>query len=141
MDFLVFDTNVLISGYLWSGKPRQAIRIVKSGPFALLYCWESMNELVRVLSTKFDLSAAEIYEIVSDIYAIGENIVVHSREHPIKEDPMDNLFINLAKDGNARMIVSGDSHLLNLKRYKEIEVIKVSEFLKRYTHFNILPKE
>lgn len=141
MDFLVFDTNVLISGYLWSGKPRQAIRVVKSGHFRLLYCRESMDELVRVLSTKFDLSVAEIYEIVSDIQAIGENIAVHSREHPVKEDPMDNLYINLAKDGNAGMIVSGDSHLLNLKRYKEIEIIKVAEFLKHNTHLSVLPEE
>jgi putative PIN family toxin of toxin-antitoxin system len=140
-DFLVFDTNVLISGYLWSGKPRQAIRVVQSGAFRLLYCRESIDELIRVLSTKFDLSAAEIYAIVSDLRAIGKNIGVHSKENPIEEDPTDNLFINLATDGNARMIVSGNSHLLNLKRYKEIEVIKVSDFLKHYTHLNMLPKE
>jgi predicted nucleic acid-binding protein len=34
---IVIDTNVLISGYLWSGKPRQAITIVGNPPYELLY--------------------------------------------------------------------------------------------------------
>jgi predicted nucleic acid-binding protein len=47
---IVIDTNVLISGYLWSGKPRQAIKIVSDPPYVLLYCRESLTELVRILS-------------------------------------------------------------------------------------------
>jgi predicted nucleic acid-binding protein len=47
---IVIDTNVLISGYLWSGKPRQAIKIVGTPPYELLYCRESLTELVRILS-------------------------------------------------------------------------------------------
>jgi predicted nucleic acid-binding protein len=41
-------------------------------------------------------------------------------------------FINLAIDGNAKLIVSGDSHLLKLKRHSGIEIITVSEFIKRF---------
>jgi len=129
---LVFDTNVLISGYLWSGKPRQAIRLVKSGIFSLLYCRESIDELVKVLSVKFDFNATEIYKVIQDIKNIGKNIPIISKEHPINEDPTDNLFINLAIDGNARIIVSGDSHLLRLKEYRHIEIITVSQLLKRF---------
>jgi predicted nucleic acid-binding protein len=68
---IVFDTNVLISGYLWSGKPRQAIRLVKSGDFSLLYCTGSMDELVRVLSAKLELASSEIYRIMLDISGFG----------------------------------------------------------------------
>lgn len=129
---VVFDTNVLISGYLWRGKPRQAIRLVKSGDFRLLYCKESIDELIRILSAKFKLDAAEIYRIISDIKSIGKGITIFSAERPVKEDPSDNLFINLAIDGDARIIVSGDSHLLKLKKHKGIEIITVFEFLKRF---------
>ena len=129
---LVFDTNVLISGYLWSRKPRQAIKLVKSGNFSLLYCRESIDELVKVLSVKFDFNATEIYKVIQDIRNIGKNIPIISKEHPINEDPTDNLFINLAIDGNARVIVSGDSHLLRLKEYRYIEIITVSQLLKRF---------
>lgn len=129
---LVFDTNVLISGYLWNGAPRQAIQLLKSGDFDLLYCRGSIDEIVRVLSVKFKLSAVEIYRIVLDIKSMGKNIGISSKEHPVSEDPSDNLFINLAIDGNAKIIVSGDSHLLKLKDYRDIEIISVAEFLKRY---------
>ena len=129
---LVFDTNILISGYLWTGKPRQAIRVVKSGGFRLLYCKESIDELIRVLSIKFGLDSGEIFRIVSNIHTIGKKTTIVSKDQPISEDFTDNLFINLAIDGDARLIVSGDSHLLKLKEYKQIEIITVFEFLKRY---------
>jgi putative PIN family toxin of toxin-antitoxin system len=129
---LVLDTNILISGYLWTGKPRQAIRVVKSGGFNLLYCKESMDELIRVLLIKFGLNSGEIFRIVSDIQSIGDNTTIISKDYPISEDTTDNLFINLAIDGDAKIIVSGDSHLLKLKEYKHIEIITVFEFLKRY---------
>lgn len=128
---VVFDTNVLISGYLWSGSPRQAIQLVKSGEFRLLYCKESIDELVRVLSMKFGLDATEIYRIVLDIKGMGRKVSISSKEHPINDDASDNLFVNLAIDGDAGIIVSGDSHLLKLKKYKCIEIVTVSEFLKR----------
>ncbi|GAN32817.1 MAG: putative toxin-antitoxin system toxin component, PIN family [Candidatus Brocadia sp. AMX2] len=130
---LVLDTNILISGYLWDGKPRQAIRLVKSTDFRLLHCKDSITELVRVLSAKFQLSAPEIHAVVLDIKGMGKSIRVFSKECPIKEDLTDNVFINLAIDGNAKIIVSGDSHLLNLKEYKKIKIITVSEFLSRYS--------
>jgi putative PIN family toxin of toxin-antitoxin system len=129
--FIVFDTNVLISGYLWNGKSRQALQIIKSDKFKLLYCRESIDELVRVLSIKFHLNAQEIYRIVLDISSIGEVITVTSKEDPVRNDPSDNLFINLARDGKAQVIVSGDSHLLKLKTYKRISIITVSEFVNR----------
>ncbi len=129
---LVFDTNIFISGYLWTGKPRQAIRVVKSGGSRLLYCKESIDELIRVLSIKFGLDSGEIFRIVSDIYTIGKKTTIVSKDQLISEDITDNLFINLAIDGDARLIVSGDSHLLKLKEYKQIEIITVFEFLTRY---------
>lgn len=130
---IVFDTNVLISGYLWRGKPRQAIRLIKSGDFSLLYCTGSLDEFVRVLSAKFGLVSSEIYRVMLDSKSIGKRIAISSKDHPINEDPSDNLFINLAIDGNAKIIVSGDSHLLNLKEYKGIEIITVVEFMRRFS--------
>lgn len=127
---IVIDTNVLISGYLWSGKPRQAIIIVSNPPYELLYCRESLTELVRILSEKFYLAPDEIIRIVSNIKHNGKQVHVASGESPISEDASDNLFINLAIDGGAKTIISGDSHLLKIKKFKGIEIIKVADFLK-----------
>jgi putative PIN family toxin of toxin-antitoxin system len=128
---IVMDTNVLISGYLWSGKPRQLIRIVSVSPYEILYCRESLTELVRILSGKFNLAADEVIKVVTDIKHTGRNVHVTSDESPIVEDATDNLFINLAIDGSAKTIISGDSHLLKLEQFKGIAIIKVADFLKK----------
>lgn len=130
---VVFDTNVLISGYLWRGKPRQALQLIKRGGFSLLYCTGSLNELINVLSAKFKLTASEIYKVVLDIRSTCKNVNITSKESPIIKDPSDNLFINLAIDGNAKILVSGDTHILNLKEFKGIEIITVAEFISRYS--------
>jgi putative PIN family toxin of toxin-antitoxin system len=127
---IVIDTNVLISGYLWSGKPRQVIKIVSNPPYELLYCRESLTELVRILSEKFYLAPDEIIRIVSNIKRNGKHVHIASDESPVSEDVSDNLFINLAIDGGAKTIISGDSHLLKLKEFKGIEIIKVADFLR-----------
>ena len=80
---------------------------------------------------KFGLDSEEIFRIVLDIQTMGKNMTVISKEQPITDDATDNLFINLAIDGNAKIIVSGNSHLLRLKEYKEIEIMTVYEFLRR----------
>jgi hypothetical protein len=64
---LVFDTNILISGYLWSGKCRQAIKQIKSGNYALLYSRETLDEFARVLSLKFHLEPSETYRMAVNI--------------------------------------------------------------------------
>jgi predicted nucleic acid-binding protein len=86
---------------------------------------------VRVLSLKFSLDAAEIYPIIEDIRSMGKAVLVSSNERPITADPTDNIFVNLALDGKAELIISGDSHLLRLNKFKNIRIISVAEFLAR----------
>jgi hypothetical protein len=129
---LVLDTNVLISGYLWDGKPRQLLKLVKEGDFTILYSKETISEFARVLSLKFGFIADEIHTIIMDMSGMGEKVTIKSDERPIFNEIADNVFINLAVDGKAAIIVSGDSHLLKLKRFKDIEILTVSDFLKRH---------
>jgi hypothetical protein len=44
----------------------------------------------------------------------------------ITEDPFDNIFLSLASDNKAHMIVSGDHHLLDLKEYNSIQILTPS---------------
>jgi len=127
---VVFDTNIFISGYLWGGKAREALLLVRGMEYRLLYCRELLDEFISVLTIKFHLEAEVIYNAVQDIQNIGRNIHVLSNDTPISADPSDNLFINLARDGKASRIVSGDSHLLKLKEYRGISIIKIADFLK-----------
>ena len=129
---IVADTNVLISAYLWKGKPRQALKLIQNS-YNLLFSRQTLDELVRVLSVKFSLDVSDIYRIIADIQKFGKQVNIISNDDVVMEDPSDNVFINLAIDGKADIIVSGDSHLLRLKKYKGIEILTITEFLNRFS--------
>jgi len=45
------------------------------------------------------------------------------------QDERDNQVIECAVDGGAGFIISGDIHLLELKSFKGVKIISVSDFL------------
>ena len=58
-----------------------------------------------------------------------EPVEVTKRVQAVPNDPEDDKFIECAISCNADYIVSGDRHLLNLKEYAGIRILKASEFL------------
>jgi len=126
----VFDTNVLISGYLWKGAARQALEKVRSSPWTHLVSKDTTDELIRVLAySKFNLTAREIDPIVQDLLGFSEFVNVKSRVEVVSADPTDNIFLELALDGKANVIVSGDHHLRDLKSFKDIPILTIRKFL------------
>ena len=79
---------------------------------------EVLEEYVKPLSyPKFQLSEAEIkYIIEEELFPYVEVIRVKSKVNVVKEDKEDNKFLALALDGKADYIISGDKHLLKLKK-------------------------
>jgi putative PIN family toxin of toxin-antitoxin system len=126
----VFDTNILISGYLWKGQPRQAIEKVRDKEWTLLVSKDTIAELIRVLAyRKFGLSPEEIQPIVEDLLRISEIVEVTTKVTAIRADLTDNMFLALAVDGRAEVIVSGDHHLLDLRHFTGVPIIRVRRFL------------
>jgi uncharacterized protein len=48
----------------------------------------------------------------------------------VKDDPDDNKFIEAAIEGKARYIITRDKHLLKIKEYQGIKIIKPEDFIK-----------
>jgi len=44
-------------------------------------------------------------------------------------DRTDNIFLECALDGSANLIISGDRHLLDIKAFRGIEIVRAGEFL------------
>ena len=127
---VVFDTNVLISGYLWKGMARRALEKVRSREWALLISNDAIDELIRVLAyDKFGLKPEEIEPIVRDLTEISEFVEVRTQIQIIEDDPTDNIFLALAIDGGADVIVSGDHHLLDLEEFEGIPITSIRKFL------------
>jgi predicted nucleic acid-binding protein len=45
----------------------------------------------------------------------------------IKQDPFDNIFLGLASENSASLIISGDRHLLEFESCKGIQIVTPSE--------------
>jgi putative PIN family toxin of toxin-antitoxin system len=129
---IVIDTNVLISAIFWTGKPKQLLNKARRREIIFLTSETVLKELKEVLTRgdkPFNLSAEEAERVVEEIRGVGEIIQTHSRITVCK-DEMDNRVIECAVDGGAECIISGDMHLLELKLFKGVNIITVSEFLK-----------
>jgi putative PIN family toxin of toxin-antitoxin system len=134
---IVIDTNVVILAILFGGGPGKLIDLWKMGQIKPLITEEIMAEYIRVLAyPKFKLSEEEInYIIHQEILPFFK--VVKSKPGPsiIKKDPDDDKFIQCAEVGNAKIIISGDHHLLAQKSYKNIKILTLSRFLKFFNEW------
>jgi predicted nucleic acid-binding protein len=69
--------------------------------------------------------------IEHDILSLAKVIKVFSCLEIITKDPSDNAILACALDGKADLIVTGDNHLLKLKKYKNIQILTSAEFLRK----------
>lgn len=131
---IVFDINTLVSGYLFPQSiPGQALGIVLSRHL-LLMSIEVAAELTDVMRReKFDryLSRLRRDELVASTIRDSRFIETSTTVADCR-DPDDNKLLELAIDGNAAMIVSGDADLLALNPFQNIAIVTPREFVARF---------
>ena len=129
----VFDTNILISAYLWPGTPRHALEIVRSGRCTFVSADAAIEEFVRVLGyRKFGLSPEEIAPLVHDLLSLSTLVSPKRDVRVITKDVTDNLFLSIALEGRCTIIVSGDHHLLDLRRYQQVRIVSAATFVRAF---------
>jgi putative PIN family toxin of toxin-antitoxin system len=127
----VFDTNVLISAFLFSkGKPRQAFDKAQDIGI-IIFSNAAFSELEEVLyRRKFDkyLPLEMRQELLENLIETVEFIEVTELVNECR-DPKDNKYLELAITCQAECIVTGDDDLLVLNPWRSIEILTVVEFL------------
>ncbi|NCQ86780.1 MAG: putative toxin-antitoxin system toxin component, PIN family [Microcystis aeruginosa W13-18] len=129
--YFVFDTNVLVSALLSkNGKARQAFN--KARRLGKLLMSEStLLELVTVFArpklNKYVSSLEK--EIFIVMIAKATKVIEIQSEIVVCRDEKDNQYLELAIDGQATCIVSGDSDLLVVNPFREIPILTIQEFL------------
>lgn len=127
---VVLDTNVLVSAVITDGKPRELLRKGIANQFSIVTSHFIMKELVSVLRRpKFKTSEDEIHRIILALIRSSEVVNVKSKFQAVKQDPKDDAIINTAYDGRADIIVTGDKHLLEMKKFRGIKLITVESML------------
>lgn len=129
----VCDTNVLISGILFGGKPRELLRLCSSGKVTNFTSPALLKEVETVLiRPKFGLNEEQVYGIIRlfrDTFSIARP---ESSLSVISADPDDNRVLEAASAAQAEAIISGDVHLLDLVRWNGIPVFTPADFLMEF---------
>ncbi len=126
---LVVDTNVMISGLLWSGPPNRILKWTRDGLVVSIACELTIKELKRIIHYKQFAKRLSVLKITPpEVIAYTMNLVTFvpnplSIPQVITDDSFDNLFLALASENEARLIISGDHHLLDLKEYDSIQIL------------------
>jgi uncharacterized protein len=130
---IVLDTNVLISAIVFGGKPRKILEKIISGKSGFAVSKDILDEVDGVLSgKKFKYPSQAVYEIRNAIEELGEFVVPEIRINRITKDPDDNKILECAITAKADIIISGDSHLLELKKFNGIQIVSPAEFLEKF---------
>lgn len=128
----VFDTNVLISAVLFeNSKPAQALQYALTNGKVLLSLdlLEELNEVLGRERFNRYLTTEEREEFLE---ALIERAVLVEITENVQEcrDPKDDKVLELALNGEAQYIISGDRDLIALNPFRDVRVITADEFLK-----------
>ena len=125
------DTNILISAAIAKGNEFEILRLAKLGKINLILSMQVLKEFKEVISRpKFGFSEEQTSRIFKHVLSICTIVAPSISISVIKEDPADNRILECAETGKVDYIVSGDAHLLDLKNYKGIGILRASNILK-----------
>jgi len=129
---VVVDTNALISRLLLPDSvPARAVHEVVTGAI-LLSSEATIAELAEVLAReKFDsyVSVAERQQFLRLLIRVTEVVPI---THTVRacRDPRDDKFLELAVNGEATVIVTGDKDLLSLHHFRDIPIVTPASYIR-----------
>ena len=135
MKRVVCDTNVILSGMLWNGAPRQMLARIEQGKYNLFTSRMLLEELDRVLRyPKFTTIFAKAGLVRQDIlrWMVRNSTIVMSKplDRPVVlDDPNDDCILACAVSASAEAAVSGDKHLLKIHSFRGIPILTTGRFL------------
>ena len=129
MKRIVLDTNIIVSSAL-GGALELILDKWAEDVFTVIVTSDIIAEYFEVINRpKFRLKQTTIDRIIRYCYQFAEFVIPEERIQFIEADPKDDKFLEAAIAGDDEYIVSGDTHLLELKRYRSIHIQTAGEFL------------
>jgi putative PIN family toxin of toxin-antitoxin system len=126
---VVFDTNIYVSALaIPGGNAEDAYLEAVRGAFELFTSVAILTETARVLQTKFDWTEDKVRQAIQDISQTATVLRPRPSLHILKDEP-DNRILECAIDAQADYVISGDRHLLALKRHVDSTIISLADFL------------
>lgn len=126
---VVFDTNIYISALAFPGGSAEAayLKAIR-GEFELFTSVAILTETAGVLQTKFDWAQEKTRQAIQEISQTTTVLRPRPVLHLLKDEP-DNRILECAMAAQAERIVSGDRHLLALRRHAQSVIVSLADFL------------
>jgi uncharacterized protein len=125
----VFDTNIFVSALaIPGGQAERAIDLVIDARVNLCISKEIIHEALGVLAQKFAKDSEQLSRTAVFLSELGE-LVVPREKIAVLDDEPDNRILECAVTGHADVIVTGDRAILTLKKYQEIRILSLRQFL------------
>lgn len=126
---VIFDTNIYISAFaIPGGSAEEAYRYAVPRDFELFASIAILTETANTLRNKFAWSNEKIESLLTNIGKVAVVLKTQPHIHVLHDEP-DNRILECGVPAQADIIVTGDQHLLALKHYEDIILMKLSEFL------------
>jgi putative PIN family toxin of toxin-antitoxin system len=124
---VVFDTNIFISALVIPGsKFEEAYLNALRGNFSLYSSVAILTETAQKLREKLGWPKHNITRLLKTIAKVAT--IIKTRPHLLADKP-DNRVLECAMEAKADYIVTGDKHLLLLKHFQNIPIVRLSDFL------------
>jgi putative PIN family toxin of toxin-antitoxin system len=130
---VVIDTNVLISGIFFGGPPAQILKAWHGGAVQFIVSSDILEEYFEVcerLSLRYP--DVDITQILVLIVQNSQVVSASPLPEPVSSDSDDDKFLACAVASSTQVIISGDSDLLTVSGYENIQVMTPREFADRY---------
>ena len=131
---VVIDTNLWIS-FIISNRINQLEPILSSNKIKLLFSEKLIEEIRETIKKPKLCKYFDEYsfnEMLGVFEPFIELIDVTSKMK-VCRDSNDDFLLELAKDGNANYLVTGDNDLLVIEKSGLTEILKISDFLDKLT--------
>ena len=125
---VVFDTNIFLSAFTFGGKPELLFEMARAERIQLIISTSILAEVASILKSKFAWDDQDIRQALRVIGRHAE-LVKPGMRLRVLEDDADIRVLECAVEGHAEWIISGDHHLLSLKEFRGIPIVRVSDFL------------
>ncbi|MFA6568517.1 MAG: putative toxin-antitoxin system toxin component, PIN family, partial [Victivallales bacterium] len=125
---VVIDTNVLVSGIFWRGKPFQILNFWSNGSIEVVASAEILEEYTRVLrEIGRRYGRSDLAESWNGFIFQNVRIVEAKAQFKKCRDPFDNKFIDCAISSDAEIIISGDDDLISLEHVGKILILNCEQ--------------
>ena len=127
---LVVDTNFLISATQWDYSVcHKLLEKLIMNNAEIFSTKEILEEFAEVLKRDFLYNDEEVNNILEKVLQFLILVNPSKKIDIVKEDADDNKIIECAVESKAEYILSYDKHLLKLKEYQGIKIIRPEEAL------------